>query len=487
MIDVKNIESRIVEASKELDRVGFYKFLREGVGSGISARLTKSQFDIASALELMLAGYIGIFEGAEKRIDTLTYDEKSEEFRSRRVFANRYALFIGSEVGLQYLHGGERQKQRDDVETKAFNFVKDKTELIKSISEHLILFLKEATSTDKSESRLLEAADMYLHSLKNAALTGAANYTGLFSEYPDLEHTNVLSVNFKRFSVQDVIEKEKKLTFEDYAGQEEAVTELKRVAQFVKNPHPFKMWGAKAPKGIILAGPPGTGKTYLARVFADECGMPFYAVKISDIVNEYFGKSSQLVNEFLNRPGVIFLDEMESLGRQIGDRNTHEATEQIVNTMKGVMDGFDTKARSYDDPMTFYIGATNNLEIMDTALIRPGRFKPLVMEPYGKDGLAEVYKIQERLIVKSSSGERTIFEPDIDPGVVGEKCAERGLVPADIEYILQDKVNDKAMQQEQKGVDAKIDPISQKELVDAIAKYERSDEAVIKSVIDKVS
>lgn len=482
MIEIKDLKLSVVNATKALDEAGIYDFLKKKSVIEITARVTKTQLDLVSAIELAIGCYDKVYSSIEQQLDTLTYE--GEDFRKRRAFANRYGLFIGSQIGLQYLHNGEREKQRS-TERIVLNFKKDNLGLTKDISTSLMRFLSAIEEKDRNEEGLKNAADLYLQSLKNTALEGAQQYEKIFTEHPETEYVTVIDKNFKRFSIQKEIKKGKKLSFDDYAGQENIIKEFKKVAMFIKDPHPFKMWGSHTPRGFVLVGPGGTGKTYLGRVFADECGLPFYSVKISDIVNEYYGKSSRLVDELLNRPGVIFMDEMESIGRKVGDRNTNEATEQIVNTMKDVMDGVQNKIKSYDDPITFYMGATNNIEVMEPALIRPGRLKPLVMEDYGKDGLAAVYTIHERNIAKEATGERKIFDT-VNPEVIGEKAKERGFVPADIEYILQSIVTEKAYEQAQAGVDKKIPAITEEDIVKAIANYEKSEEAVIKSVIQKI-
>lgn len=487
MIELSNvdIQSRIIDITRLLGKSGFYEYLRENINSKITSRLTKTQLDISSAIEVALAAYNTIFEICERHLDTESHTDDSDSFRRKRVFSNRYSLYIGSEIGLRLLHSGEKQKHKPGVQTKIITFNQDGPVNTENIVTHLIRFFRAGTCEDKTDDRIFELADTFLNSLKNTSLTGARQYETFFTDYPELEHVKVLSIEFKRFSSQDLQTGEKKLSFEDYAGQKVAVIELKKVAEFVRNPRPFMIWGAKSVKGFILYGPPGTGKTYLARVFADECNMPFLEIKLSDILNEMYGKGSQLVQELFTKPGVIFVDEMETLGRKVGSEKTHEGTEQIVNTMKQVMDGLDNKTRSYDDPITFYIGATNNLEIMEPALIRPGRLKPLQIEPYDAGGLAQVYAIQERLIIKASTGERTIFDPEISYETVGKKFSGKKLVPADVEYILQNLVNNKAFEQANAGIDQVIPPITEKDIFSEIEHYERSEEAVLKNIIVK--
>lgn len=483
----EDLEPRITDTIKLLGKSGYYDFLRDAINSKVTSRLTISQLNISSAIEAALAAYNHLFDVCERHLDTESHNRDSEKFREKRVFANRLSLYIGSETGLRLLHSGEKQKHKPGVQTKGLNFGENAASNTKNIIDHLIRFLQKGTKSDPADSRLFELADTYLNSLKNTALTGARQYEKFFADYPELEHTRVLSVDFERFSSSEIEKREKMLTFEDYAGQEEAVNELKKISEFVRNPRPFMMWGAKTARGFVLYGPPGTGKTYLARVFADECEMPFTEIKLSDILNEMYGRSSQLVQELFSKPGVIFVDEMETLGRKIGDEKTHEGTEQIVNTMKQVMDGLESKVRNYDDPVTFYIGATNNIEIMEPALIRPGRLKPLFMQPYGSGGLAQVFSIQKKMIIKASDGERTIFDPIINEDTIGEKLAERDLVPADVEYILQNIVSNKAFEQAKAGVDKILPPVSEKDLVQAIEKYERSDESMLKNILQKIS
>jgi hypothetical protein len=483
IIPDQDVKSRAMEASRAFKQQSLYSLFE---GASPISRISDQQSALLSALETAVAAYTAVYDSVERKLDTTTYKPDTENFRLRRVFANRYGLYIGSEIGLRMLHGGEIQ--HDETTTPlSMNLSMSGTEINRHIATHFSSFFKAGIGGDSSEEGQKKLIGTYLQSMRNTAFSGMDKYEVLFNEYPAVEEVSILGTDFARFSVKGK-KKTKKLTFADYSGQEKVVAQLKQVASFVRNPRPFMMWGGEISTGVLLVGPPGTGKTYLARVFADEVDAPFFEIKISDILNSYYGESSRNVQRLLSRPGIIFMDEMESLGRKVGDSNTFEATEQIVNTMKQVMDGFDDKARGYGGEITFYIGATNSIEIMEPALIRPGRLKPLFMEGYSPQGLAHVIEITQRAIVKKATGERKVFE-DFDQqkmDALGKQLSERALVPADIDHICKSLALDRGFQQEQAGTSVVLPPISYEEINEAITKYERSDDAVAKNVLSKL-
>lgn len=166
-----------------------------------------------------------------------------------------------------------------------------------------------------------------------------------------------------------------KVTFKDVAGAEEAVEELQEIKDFLAKPQKFRAMGAKIPKGVLLYGPPGTGKTLLARAVAGEAGVPFFSISGSDFVEMFVGVGASRVRDLFEQakaqaPAIIFVDEIDAVGRHRGAGlgGGHDEREQTLNQLLVEMDGFDVKTG------VILIAATNRPDILDPALLRPGRF-----------------------------------------------------------------------------------------------------------------
>jgi cell division protease FtsH len=166
-----------------------------------------------------------------------------------------------------------------------------------------------------------------------------------------------------------------KVTFSDVAGADEAIEELREIKEFLENPAKFQSMGAKIPKGVLLYGPPGTGKTLLARAVAGEAGVPFFSISGSDFVEMFVGVGASRVRDLFeqakaNAPAIIFMDEIDAVGRHrgAGMGGGHDEREQTLNQLLVEMDGFDVRTT------VILIAATNRPDILDPALLRPGRF-----------------------------------------------------------------------------------------------------------------
>ena len=165
------------------------------------------------------------------------------------------------------------------------------------------------------------------------------------------------------------------VTFDDVAGSDEAIEEMQEIKDFLKDPSKFQAVGARIPKGVLLYGPPGTGKTLLARAVAGEAGVPFYSISGSDFVEMFVGVGASRVRDLFTQakessPAIIFIDEIDAVGRHrgAGMGGGHDEREQTLNQMLVEMDGFDPKVN------VIVIAATNRPDILDPALLRPGRF-----------------------------------------------------------------------------------------------------------------
>ena len=183
------------------------------------------------------------------------------------------------------------------------------------------------------------------------------------------------AMGFGRSKAKMMNELKGKVTFNDVAGIEEAKEEVEEIVEFLKDPKKFSRLGGKIPRGALLVGPPGTGKTLLARAIAGEAGVPFFTISGSDFVEMFVGVGASRVRDMFeqgkkNAPCIIFIDEIDAVGRSRGAGlgGGNDEREQTLNQLLVEMDGFDTNEG------VIIIAATNRPDVLDPALLRPGRF-----------------------------------------------------------------------------------------------------------------
>ena len=217
------------------------------------------------------------------------------------------------------------------------------------------------------------------------------------------------------------------VTFEDVAGVEEAKDELQEVVEFLGEPEKFIALGARIPKGVLLVGAPGTGKTLLAKAVSGEAGVPFFSISGSEFVEMFVGVGASRVRDLFEQakrhsPCIVFVDEIDAVGRQRGAGlgGSHDEREQTLNQMLVEMDGFDT------DTNVIIVAATNRPDILDPALLRPGRFdRRVILDRPDMRGREAILKVH----VKGKP-----LAPDLDLGVVARSTP--GFVGADIENLV---------------------------------------------------
>jgi cell division protease FtsH len=191
---------------------------------------------------------------------------------------------------------------------------------------------------------------------------------------------------------------QKKVTFKDVAGVEEAKVELQEIIEFLKDPQKFQKLGGKIPKGVLLIGSPGTGKTLLARAVAGEANVPFFTISGSDFVEMFVGVGASRVRDLFeqgkkNAPCIIFIDEIDAVGRHRGAGlgGGHDEREQTLNALLVEMDGFDTNEG------VILVAATNRPDVLDPALLRPGRFdRRVVVDRPDLRGREQILKVHTR-------------------------------------------------------------------------------------------
>jgi len=221
-------------------------------------------------------------------------------------------------------------------------------------------------------------------------------------------------------------EEGKRITFDDVAGLEEEKEELKEIVDFLKNPRKFIELGARIPKGVLLVGPPGTGKTYLSKAVAGEAGVPFFSISGSDFVEMFVGVGASRVRDLFeqakkNAPCIVFIDEIDAVGRRRGAGlgGGHDEREQTLNQLLVEMDGFGTNEG------IIVMAATNRPDILDPAILRPGRFDRRITV-----GLPDIKAREEILKVHTRNKP---LDDDVDLKVIAKRTP--GFSPADLENL----------------------------------------------------
>ena len=231
------------------------------------------------------------------------------------------------------------------------------------------------------------------------------------------------ALSFAQSRAKLVTKEYTRVTFKDVAGIDEVIEEVKEIVDYLKNPGRFARLGARVPKGILLVGPPGTGKTLLARAIAGEANVPFFSISGSDFVEMFVGVGAARVRDMFqkakqNAPCIIFIDEIDAVGRKrgAGIGGGHDEREQTLNQLLAEMDGFEGNSG------VIVLAATNRPDVLDPALLRPGRFDRKIVVPLpdvrGRKAILEVHTRDKKLA------------PDVDLEVLAKRTP--GFAGADL-------------------------------------------------------
>lgn len=276
------------------------------------------------------------------------------------------------------------------------------------------------------------------------------------------------ALGFGKARVKPKNDDKKKTTFEDVAGVDEEKEELSEIVEFLKDPKKFSDLGARIPKGVLLVGPPGTGKTLLARAVAGEADVPFLSISGSDFVEMYVGVGASRVRDLFkeakkNSASIIFIDEIDAVGRHrgAGMGGGHDEREQTLNQLLVEMDGFG------ENEGIIIIAATNRPDILDPALLRPGRFDRQVTVGYPDiKGREEILKVHAK---------NKPLAPDVNLNKIARTTS--GFTGADLENLL----NEAALLAARRGIRA----ITMPEIEEAIIKVIAGAEKKSKKISDK--
>ena len=287
------------------------------------------------------------------------------------------------------------------------------------------------------------------------------------------------------------MEKGTGISFEDVAGIEEAVEELREVVEFLKTPARFQALGGRIPRGVLLVGPPGTGKTLLAKAVAGQAGVPFFSITGSDFVEMFVGVGAARVRDLFEQakkhaPAIIFIDELDALGkaRGVGSFGGHDEREQTLNQLLAELDGFDTNVG------VILMGATNRPEILDPALLRPGRFDRTVTvdrpDVKGREAILTIHAREAKLSPEVELRRIAVRTPGFAGADLANVINEAALLAArrDLKSITMDELSE-AVERAVAGLERKSRVLNEKER--RIIAYHEAGHAIVGQLVDKAN
>jgi len=347
-------------------------------------RTILKNFFIFLIIFIVIAALLSLFTAPFDKPKTIGIGEMIEKINNEEI---KDILVNGDKLEITLKNGDKevsRKEPADSLSTLAKNYNVDPVKLSKI----------NVTVKDNS------GASFWLNTLLPFLIPFLLIVGFIWFTMRQVQGSNTKALSFGQSQARETRPKDKKdrVTFRDVAGVKEAKEELKEVVDFLQNPKKFTSIGAKIPKGVLLVGAPGTGKTLLAKAVAGEANVPFFNISGSEFVEMFVGVGASRVRDLFkkakkNAPCIVFIDEIDAVGRQRGAGlgGSHDEREQTLNQILVEMDGFDT------DTNVIVMAATNRPDILDFALLRPGRFDRRIVldEPDIKDR-EDILKIHAR-------------------------------------------------------------------------------------------
>jgi len=331
-------------------------------------------------LLILIMAFYNLFTSTErKEVEKINYSEFYSALESGEI---KSVMIMENDISGQYQDG------------KRFRaYIADDPDLLRSLRKSKVI-IEERPGTQRSiwTNLLISTLPFVLFILFL-----------WFVFYRQVQMGGNRAFSFGKSKARLVSQDKPRTTFKEVAGIDEAKEELQEIISFLKEPKKFQKLGAKIPKGVLLYGPPGCGKTLIARAVAGEAGVAFFSISGSDFVEMFVGVGASRVRDLFEQgqrhaPAIIFIDEIDAVGRQrfAGIGGGHDEREQTLNQLLAEMDGFDTKEG------VILIAATNRPDVLDAALLRPGRFDRQI-EVYSPDlkGREEIIKVHAKNVVLS--------------------------------------------------------------------------------------
>jgi cell division protease FtsH len=349
-------------------------------------------------LFVLVLALFQLFSGTQGTMNarTMTYSELVQAVDNGEV---KGAVFDGEQVVIRLQNGEQRVTVLPQGET-----------MTESLSEQMIAKNVEVTAERQQQSGFFSILSLWLPFL---VLIGI----WIFFMNRMQGGGRGGALGFGKSRAKLLTEKHGRVTFDDVAGIDEAKEELEEIVEFLRNPQKFSRLGGKIPKGALLVGPPGTGKTLLARAIAGEAGVPFFTISGSDFVEMFVGVGASRVRDMFeqakkNAPCIVFIDEIDAVGRSrgVGFGGGNDEREQTLNQLLVEMDGFEANEG------IIIVAATNRKDVLDPALLRPGRFDRQIHVPNpdikGREKILNVHArkvplgpdVDLRLIARGSPG-----------------------------------------------------------------------------------
>jgi cell division protease FtsH len=359
-------------------------------------------------------------------ITVLVFQFRGAAPQPERLYFNQLAQLVKSdEVGRIVVDDSDLEITLDNGDT-AFSRMEPTKTLVDQLLD--LGVTPEDLSPDRVQIEIKQPSNLNnIISLITYILPVLLVFGLLYLMLRQAQGTNNQALSFGKSRARMFTGDQPTVTFDDVAGVEEAKEELEEVVEFLKEPEKFISLGARIPKGVLLIGLPGTGKTLLAKAVSGEAAVPFFSISGSEFVEMFVGVGASRVRDLFDQakrhsPCIVFVDEIDAVGRQRGAGlgGSHDEREQTLNQMLVEMDGFDT------DTNVIIMAATNRPDVLDPALLRPGRFdRRVVLDRPDMNGREQILKVHVR---------GKPLDPDVDLSIIAK--ATPGFVGADLENLV---------------------------------------------------